>query len=82
MTFRKLNAIWAGLPIAGFGGRCTNWYMASGGISQQIRGGSLSDVASDIPVGVTLAEYAASRRRKPGGRRKRVTSMLLSRRTR
>jgi hypothetical protein len=56
--------------------------MATGGISQQIREGSLSDVASDIPVGVTLAEYAASRRRKPGGRRKRVTSMLLSRRTR
>jgi hypothetical protein len=82
MTFRKMNAIWAELPIVGFGGRCANWYMASGAISQQIREGSLSDVASDIPVGVTLAEYAAARRPKPGGRRKRVTSILLSMRTR
>jgi hypothetical protein len=56
--------------------------MASDGISQQIREGSLSDVASDIPAGLTLAEYAAARRRKPGGRLKRVASILLPRKPR
>jgi hypothetical protein len=66
MTFRKMNARWAGPPLAGLGNRCANWYMAPGAISRQIREGGLSDVASDIPVGVTLAEYAAARRRKPG----------------
>jgi hypothetical protein len=83
MTFKKMNAIWAGPPIAGLGGRCPNGCMSPGGISQLIREGSLSDVASDIPAGVTLAEYAAARRRKAGGRRRtRVTSFLLARRTR
>jgi hypothetical protein len=83
MTFRKMNAIWAGPPIAGLAGRCRNGVMAPGGISQQIRAGSLSDVASDIPVGVTLAEYAAARRRKPSGRlRGRITSFLPPRRSR
>jgi hypothetical protein len=38
--------------------------MAPIGISQQIREASLSDVASDIPPGVTLAEYAAARPRR------------------
>jgi hypothetical protein len=57
--------------------------MAPGDISQQIREGSLSDVASDIPAGVTLAEYAAARRRRPGGRRKgRLASYFLPRRMR
>jgi hypothetical protein len=56
--------------------------MAAGDISQLIREGSLSDVASDIPAGVTLAEYAAARRRRPAGRLKaRVTSILPPRRT-
>jgi hypothetical protein len=53
------------------------------GISQLIREGSLSDVASDIPVGVTLAEYGASRRRREGGRRRlRVAAILPPRRHR
>jgi hypothetical protein len=57
--------------------------MAPGDISQQIREGSLSDVASDIPAGVTLAEYAAARRRRAGGRRKgRLASYFLPRRMR
>jgi hypothetical protein len=57
--------------------------MAPGGISQQVRVGSLSDVASDIPAGLTLAEYAAARRRKPSGRLKgRITSFLPQRRSR
>jgi hypothetical protein len=78
-----MNAIWAGPPIAGLGGRCANGSMAPGGISQQIRDASLSEVASDIPSGVTLAEYAAGRRRRPGGGLKaRVTSLLHPRRTR
>lgn len=82
MTFKKMNARWAGQPIAGLDTRCANWYMAPG-ISQQIREGSLSDVASDIPSGVTLAEYAAARRRKPGGRLKaRMASIRLPRRIR
>jgi hypothetical protein len=38
--------------------------MTSEQISRQISDGSLSDVASDIPAGVTLAEYAAARRGK------------------
>jgi hypothetical protein len=78
-----MNAIWAGPPIAGLAGRCRNGVMAPGGISQQIREGSLSDVASDIPPGVTLAGYAAARRRKPSGRLKvRITSFRLPRRSR
>ena len=52
--------------------------MTSDEISQQIRDGSLSEIASDIPTGVTLAEYAAARRRKAGPSLKaRVVSMLL-----
>jgi hypothetical protein len=83
MTFKKMNAIWAGPPIAGLDGWCRNGYMTPEGISQQIREGSLSDVASDIPAGLTIAEYAAARRRRPGGRRRaRVTSFLLPRRIR
>lgn len=57
--------------------------MASGGISQQIREAGFSDVESDIPTGLTIAEYAALRRRKPGGRLKtRMASILLPRRLR
>ena len=57
--------------------------MTSDGISQQIREGSLSDVASDIPEGVTLAEYAAARRRKAGPSLKaRVASIFLPRKPR
>jgi hypothetical protein len=57
--------------------------MTSEGISQQIREGSLSDVESDIPAGVTIAEYAASRRPRPGGRLKaRMASIFLPRRPR
>jgi hypothetical protein len=56
--------------------------MTSDGISQLIRDGSLSEVASDIPAGVTLAEYAASRR-KPGPTLKtRVVSIFLPRKSR
>jgi hypothetical protein len=46
-------------------------------ISQQIREASFSEVESDIPVGVTLAEYAASRRRRPSGLKARVASIFL-----
>jgi hypothetical protein len=57
--------------------------MTSDGISQQVREGSLSEVASDIPAGVTLAEYAAARRRKPAGRLKaRVAWLRRSRKPR
>jgi hypothetical protein len=57
--------------------------MTSAVISQQIREGSLSDVESDIPVGLTLAEYAASRRQSsPAGLTARVASLLRPRRTR
>ncbi len=83
MTIRKMNAIWAGQPIAGLGNRCRNGCMTDGAISQQVRESGLSDVASDIPAGLTLAEYAAARRPKPGGRLKaRVTSVRVRRRTR
>jgi hypothetical protein len=52
--------------------------MTSDEISRQIRDGSFSEVASDIPAGVTLAEYAASRRRKAGpSREARVVSLFL-----
>ena len=52
--------------------------MTSDGISQQVRDGSFSEVASDIPAGVTLAEYAAARRRKAGPSQKaRVVSIFL-----
>jgi hypothetical protein len=52
--------------------------MTSDEISRQIRDGSFSEVASDIPAGVTLAEYAASRRRKAGPSLKaRVVSLFL-----
>jgi hypothetical protein len=57
--------------------------MTSEGISQLIREGSLSDVESDIPAGVTVAEYAASRRPRPSGRLKaRVASIFLPRKPR
>jgi len=57
--------------------------MTSDGISQQIRDGSLSEVASDIPAGVTLAEYAAARRRKASPSLKaRVVSIFLPRKSR
>jgi hypothetical protein len=57
--------------------------MTSDGISQQIRDGGLSEVASDIPAGVTLAEYAAARRRKPGPSLKaRVVSIFVPRKSR
>jgi hypothetical protein len=57
--------------------------MTSDGISQQIRDGSLSEVASDIPAGVTIAEYAAARRGKASPSLKaRVVSLLLSHRSR
>jgi hypothetical protein len=50
------------------------------GISELIREGSLSDIASDIPPGVTLAEYGTGRSRKSGGRLKlRVASILSPR---
>jgi hypothetical protein len=57
--------------------------MTSDEISQQIRNGSLSEVASDIPAGVTLAEYAAARRRKPSPSLKaRVVSIFVPRKSR
>jgi hypothetical protein len=53
--------------------------MTSDEISRQIRDGSLSEVASDIPAGLTLAEYAAARRRKPSPSLKtRVFSIFLA----
>jgi hypothetical protein len=52
-------------------------------ISHELREGSLSDVESDIPAGLTLAEYAASRRpTAPAGLKARVASLLRPRRTR
>jgi hypothetical protein len=57
--------------------------MASNAIPQYLREGSLSDLESDIPAGLTLAEYAASRRpRSTGGLKARVTSILRGRRPR
>jgi hypothetical protein len=57
--------------------------MTSEAITQQIREASFSGVASDIPAGVTLAEYAAARRRKPDGRLKtRMASIFAPRRSR
>jgi hypothetical protein len=56
--------------------------MSQAGISELIREGSLSDVASDIPPGVTLAEYATARPRRPGGRLKLRAAALLSPRRR
>lgn len=52
--------------------------MTSEEITQQIREGSVSDVESDIPAGVTLAEYAAARRGKAGPSLKaRVASIFV-----
>jgi hypothetical protein len=57
--------------------------MTSEEITQQVRDGSVSAVESDIPAGVTLAEYAAARRRKPSpSLRARVVSILLPRKSR
>jgi hypothetical protein len=47
-------------------------------ISQRIRESGLSDVASDIPPGVTLAEYGAARSRGTGGRLRVLVARLLS----
>ena len=56
--------------------------MTSEEITQQVREGSVSDVESDIPAGVTLAEYAA-RRHKPGPSLKaRVASIFVPRKPR
>ena len=57
--------------------------MTSVEITQQIREGSVSDVESDIPAGVTLAEYAAARRGKPSpGLKERVASIFVPRKPR
>jgi hypothetical protein len=57
--------------------------MTSEAITRQVREGSVSEVESDIPAGLTLAEYAASRRPKPSGRRRaRVASILVPRKPR
>jgi hypothetical protein len=54
--------------------------MTSVEITQLIREGSVSDVESDIPAGVTLAEYAAARRGKPSPSLKaRVASIFVPR---
>jgi hypothetical protein len=47
-------------------------------ISQRIRESGLSDVASDIPPGVTLAEYGAARSRGTGRRLRVLVARLLS----
>jgi hypothetical protein len=52
--------------------------MPPAGISELIREGSLSDVASDIPPGLTLAEYGAARPRRSGGRLKLRLVAILS----
>ncbi len=52
--------------------------MSPAGVSELIREGSLSDVAGDIPPGVTLAEYAPARPRRPGGRLKLRLVAILS----
>jgi hypothetical protein len=56
--------------------------MTSEAITQQVREGSVSAVESDIPAGVTLAEYAAARRPRPSGRLARMASIFLPRRPR
>jgi hypothetical protein len=56
--------------------------MPPAGISELIREGSLSDVASDIPPGVTLAEYALARPRRSGGRLKLRAAAIFSPRRR
>jgi hypothetical protein len=57
--------------------------MAPSGITLQVREGGLSDIESDIPTGLTLAEYAATRPRKPaGGLVARMASIFLPRRPR
>jgi hypothetical protein len=57
--------------------------MTSEAITQQVREGSVCDVESDIPAGVTLAEYAAARQPRPSGRlMARVASIFLPRRSR
>jgi hypothetical protein len=56
--------------------------MTSEAITQQVREGSVSEVESDIPAGVTLAEYAASRRPRPSGLKARMASILVPRKPR
>jgi hypothetical protein len=57
--------------------------MTSEAITQQVREGSVSEVESDIPAGVTLAEYAAARRPRPSGRlMARVASIFVPRKPR
>ena len=51
--------------------------------TQAIRDQAFLPLVSDIPEGLTLAEYAAARRGKPGARlRTRVVSILLPRKPR
>jgi hypothetical protein len=45
--------------------------MSSAGITELVREGSVSDLACDIPAGMTLAEYGAARRRPRTGLRGR-----------
>jgi hypothetical protein len=57
--------------------------MTSEAITQQVREGSVLDVESDIPAGLTLAEYAAARRPRPSGRlMARMATIFLPRRPR
>jgi hypothetical protein len=57
--------------------------MTSEEITQQVREGSVSDVESDIPAGVTLAEYAAARQGEAGPSLKaRVASIFVPRKAR
>jgi hypothetical protein len=57
--------------------------MTSEEITRQVREGSVCDVESDIPAGVTLAEYAAARRGKPSPSLKaRVASIFVPRKPR
>jgi hypothetical protein len=57
--------------------------MTSEEITQQVREASVCDVESDIPAGVTLAEYAAARRGEPSPSLKaRVASIFVPRKPR
>jgi hypothetical protein len=54
--------------------------MPQPGISELIREGSLSVLSSDIPEGVTLAEYAAARPRRQGWIKAHFPSVRFARR--
>ena len=56
--------------------------MTSEAITQQVREGSVSEVESDIPAGVTLAEYAARRPRPSGRLMARMASIFVPRKPR